>query len=253
MKGAKKRKPSVISKLANARLLAQHGTIRKSVPPILLLTQSNLCRMVEKYSTVYVKPNDSCQGKGIIRIDRLQNGSFLIRTRDYQQQTRCKGKRNMWLKVQRFLRKRLYVVQKGIHSVTRGGIPYDIRIHVLRVKGRWQVGGMVGRLAKKNQILTNRHSGGMAIALDDLLAQGLGLNQIARDQLKRNLAKVGLIAANVISRVHPKWAEFGVDVGIDPRGRIWIYEVNITPGFMNFRDVDKRSFQRIISLRKIAK
>lgn len=50
---------------------------------------------------------------------------------------------------------------------------------------------------------------------------------------------MGLIAANVISRVHPKWAEFGVDVGIDPKGRIWIYEVNITPGIKNFRDVDK--------------
>ncbi len=239
MKGVKKRIPSVINKLANARLLAQHGTIRKLIPPTLYLTQGNLYWMVEKYPTVYVKPNDSCQGKGIIRIDRLQNDSFLIRTRDYQQQTRCKGKKNLWLKVQGFLRKRLYVVQKGIHSVTRGGIPFDIRIHVLRVKGRWHVGGMVGRLAKKNSILTNRHSGGAAIAIDDLLTKGLGYSINTCDQIKDELAKVGLIAANVISRVHPKWAEFGVDVGIDPKGRIWIYEVNITPGIKNFRDVDK--------------
>jgi hypothetical protein len=58
-----------------------------------------------------------------------------------------------------------------------------------------------------------------------------------------------------VSRMYPNLYEFAVDIGIDRRNRIWIYEVNNEPltrgNFMMLPD--RTLYRKIQRMRKIAK
>jgi hypothetical protein len=71
-----------ISKLHNAQILSKNHYVAAHIPEYHPLTKSSLQAMLNKYDTVYVKPNNSCQGKGVIRIERRSENHFVVKPRD---------------------------------------------------------------------------------------------------------------------------------------------------------------------------
>ncbi|SDC63284.1 hypothetical protein SAMN04488112_11216 [Melghirimyces thermohalophilus] len=67
------------------------------------------------------------------------------------------------------------------------------------------------------------------------MKEDLSLNDAQFERMIRALEEIAVRATRVISHHQPKWWEFGVDLGTEPKGRIWIYEVNYTPGGMVFK------------------
>jgi hypothetical protein len=59
-----------------------------------------------------------------------------------------------------------------------------------------------------------------------------------------------LEATETFSAAFPRWTEVGLDIGIDEDGQLWIYEINIKPGMLVFRD-DRPSFERIMKMKKL--
>lgn len=51
----------------------------------------------------------------------------------------------------------------------------------------------------------------------------------------------------------PIYSEFGVDIGIDNKDKLWIYEVNVTPGIRSFKELDYLLYRHLLNLRKLAK
>jgi hypothetical protein len=242
---------SIISKIGNANLLIQNPHTISSVPETRLLTFSALRSMIQRHPSVYLKPNDCCHGKGMIRVDRLSRGIYRMRVRDTTSVTYHPDLYQIWKRYRQSKINRIYLVQQGIHSLTLKGKPFDIRAHLLRVGGKWNVAGLVGRIVDKG-FVTNRHSGGQPRHIDALLTHDLGLSPSAKVTTIHKLNRLAAQSAQAVSRAYPKWCELGVDLGIDVNRRIWVYEVNITPGFVSFAQVDPLAWQRIRSWRLIA-
>jgi len=57
-------------------------------------------------------------------------------------------------------------------------------------------------------------------------------------------------ATETFGHAFPKWKEFGLDIGIDERGKLWIYEINIKPGMLVFQK-DRPSYERIMEMKKL--
>lgn len=242
----------VTSKVGNARLLSHNKQISKHIPRTDYLSSTNLVNLLQNYSSVYIKPNDSCRGKGILRVDKKQ-GEYVLRSRDTDQTFTHTNFKDLWANINRLKRNRIYVIQQGIQSVTTAGKHFDIRVHMIRAGGKWQVAGMIGNIARRGGIITTESSGGVSTYVHDLLQTHLGYSQNQTQNILDRITNISHQATGTVSNVYPKWNEFGLDIGIDPSGNIWIFEINIFPGGLVFKKLDKKIYQRLLHLRRLAR
>jgi hypothetical protein len=238
----------VISKLGNTRILSKNHLLSPHIPETHLLTKQNLQNMLRKYHTVYIKPNDSCQGKGVIRVDHIQK-HFQLKTRDQKATYRLSNIDQVMARIQKVKMNRTYIVQRGIDSYTHAKKLFDIRVHLLRIHGKWEIGGIIGRIASNHGVATNAYSGGTPVQIQTLLQKHLILGEHRQKELMKELTTLSLETTRTFSKAFPKWAEFGLDIGMDKRGHLWIYEINITPGMLVFRK-DRTSYQRIMKMKR---
>lgn len=243
----------VTSKIDNATLLLSHESVASHIPRTQSLTQPNLIDMLEAYPIVYIKPNDSAQGKGILRVDVHSNGSYLLRSRDIDDQWIYQNHSDLWNHINQIKHPRSYIVQQGISSVTKQGNPFDIRVHLTRVNRRWIIAGMVGRMAPLDGIVTNYFLEGPTTYVSNLLTGSLELSSHQANGLIHEIKTLSLTTTKIISTTYPKWSEFGLDIGIDAERKLWIYEINITPGASVFQRLNYQSYLRVLKLRKQAK
>lgn len=240
-----------IQKQKNHSIMAQHPKLLAHLPATKRLTRHSMQQMLKHYPHLYLKPNNSCQGKGIMRIDRLPKQRYQLQIRDNNKRYTCTSQHDLYRLIQQNKRKRPYIVQQGIESRTIDGRLYDIRVHLARIDGAWHVVGIIGRIAPKKGIATNAYSGGIPVNIHRLLRQHLQLSPIEQRRTLSQLANLSLLATYVISDHFPKWAEYGLDIGRDRWGHLWIYEINIHPGLYVFR-FEKELQQELRYLRTIA-
>ncbi|WP_044642627.1 YheC/YheD family protein [Risungbinella massiliensis] len=241
---------SVMSKLSNDALLQKDKKIALSLPRTLPYSIQNLRLMLLHYSNIYLKPDNSCQGKGAMRIDKHPDDHYLLRSRDTKKIYIFKKLAPLHQHIQRIKMKRPYLLQQGIVSQTPSGNMVDIRVHLFRLNHVWKQVAMAARVAPTQNVVTNRSSGGEPIDLDELLTSHLGYTTTEVEQKKEELSYLATRAVQRISAKHPSYSEFGVDIGIDLNGDLWIYEVNIRPSLRMFRQIDYKLYQHLLRLRK---
>ncbi|MFC4076864.1 YheC/YheD family protein [Salinithrix halophila] len=237
------------SKWLQVGLLAKNKKTASLLPVTSLYTEKSLARFVKYYSIVYVKPDSGGQGRGIIRVDRLPKGGFRVQC-DKKNMFACNAS-----VLQKVLKKltqgKKHIIQQGIQSVTPDHRPFDIRVHVQLVRGGWVVGGMAGKLGKPGEAITNRHGGGLPIEVGKLLTRYVKMDTKKANRVKKSLGQAAIAAAIGMSKGYPHLLEYGVDIGVDKKGKLWIYEVNITPGVAIFWNLkDKSNYYRILANRK---
>jgi hypothetical protein len=243
----------VTSKLDNAHLLQQDRKTVPHIPIIFPLSQKILRSMLQYFPFVYLKPDNSCQGKGLFRVDRFDPQNYQLRSRDHSLvKAEYNSLDSLWHKIRKLKMKRKYIVQEGIDSVTATKRLFDIRVHLMRLNGVWEVVGTVARLAPHQHIVTNAYSGGESKAVDHMLTDHLHFSQNQVEEMKKRLFDLSLQATQIISAAYPDWPEFGLDIGIDPQHQPWIYEINIKPGLLVFKNLDPAEFDRLFALRRQA-
>lgn len=240
------------SKLSDISYLAKDKALCPHVPTTRPYSQFWLKQMLKNHSIIYVKPDSSLKGIGVMRIDKKQNRYYILRVQDTKKSTTHSDLDSLWNTLNRVKRKQSYIIQQGISSITVSEKPFDVRVHLLRVNGNWLVGGMIGKIAPKENIVTNGSAGAIPALIDNLLRTNLRLTPEETAELKYQLKTVSINAAKAMEAKNPRWCEYGLDVGIDRHRNVWIYEMNTTPGATGFKEIDQKSYLRICSLRKRA-
>lgn len=242
----------VKSKLAVAYQLSHLPETASYIPDTELLSESSLKRMTRKYDNVYLKPDRGRKSRGVIRIERMKYGDFAFRQDTH---TKIIKEEELWRTVEKFTGDTKYVIQRAVNSVTRDRRHFDLRCHALRIKGVWEVGGICGRLGERGSIITTSHSGGTPTLLETLFTRHLRYTSRESARMVRRLNKVIIHTVRNVSRMYPNLWEFAVDIGIDTRDRIWIFEVNIEPLIRgNFKMLpDRTLYRRIKRMRRLAR
>jgi hypothetical protein len=242
---------SVTSKLSNYRILKKDRWITTHLPETKVLTLPNLKQMLNAYPTIYLKPDNSCWGMGIIRVSRVSKGRFLLSHQDYNINRHYCSYAALCGAIKRLQMKRPYIVQQGIDSFTKTNQLFDMRVHLMRLNKRWKVVGMVGRIAPKNDIITNT-TRSKYVPVKHALFQYLGYSRQEATDILGYIRQLATLTVINMSNVYPKWNEFGLDLGLDQLGRLWIYEINIYPGTLMFQRLNPKVYRRIHQLRKIS-
>lgn len=235
----------VVSKWAKTNALLADSGLKKFVPATLPFHEHTVRQMLNRMKMVYVKPINGTFGKGVIRIEQVDDAEFPYGFQSGERQYRYRTFESMFRKLLDVKRKRPYLVQQGIELLKYRGRRFDIRLMVQKSPNRkWVSTGLIGRLAHPRKIVTNYHSGGTPMPVEKLLSPHMDPQLSA--EYRADLLKFGTAIAGAIEAKFPGVKELGIDIAVDSAGKPWILEVNTSPDPFIFRKLPDRSvFRRI--------
>ncbi|WP_232698855.1 YheC/YheD family endospore coat-associated protein [Brevibacillus daliensis] len=204
---------------------------RKYLPEtILYRKECPLFDMLTSHSFLYFKPTHGSMGRGIVRL-RKNLGSYTV---EYLHKNKLVTRtHNSLPSLQKFLNKRSknksYVLQQGIQLIGINSNPTDFRVLAQKNKnGKWAVTSTIARTGE-NHLVSNVARGGSMLSPKTVLNE-YGPWRGNHPPSVSALKQVALqIAESLESKLVGHYAEFGIDLGIDDTGHIWLLEVNSKP------------------------
>lgn len=237
-------------KMRTHNILLKDPVIAEHLPYMDWYSYNKLIDMLNKYTTVYVKPNRGRQGNNIIRIKSLLDNKYEIISDGNRKQIDGDSLQSELSLVMKENKK--YIIQEGIDLATYGGNPFDMRIVLHKIYNAWQVTLTSARVARhKDDIITNVSKGAKDYLLYDILQ--------AYDQKSNPMADMREIIdlshriAYVAGTALPIFI-IGLDLALDKDRHIWLIEANLSPQCAKCRLVnDEISLRKYWQARKIIK
>lgn len=229
----------VSSKWAKTKMILKNKGLVSYVPATRLYSIEALEQMLEAHTLVYIKPDRGTYGIGVMCVETIDTGepdnsskSYKLRyetTTEYYKtleqldktiRSLCQGKE--------------YIVQQGIRLLRHKEHSFDLRVLVQKTpSGRWESTGIIGRVAAKQKIITNHHSGGTVKHFKLLMSEHMTTTEA--ENIRGELKDLGVNIALQLQKFYPNLKEIGLDVAIDARWNIWILEVNTKPALFPFK------------------
>ncbi|WP_170289690.1 YheC/YheD family protein [Cytobacillus depressus] len=230
-------------KWTNHKTLILDDQLKEFLPETMLLTEDNFWRLMDRHQQVIVKPNMGRFGNGLLKIKTIDTGLYEFRSNMLK--TIIHGRMETYKAVNSNLISRKNIVQQAIDLAKINDFPFDLRIMVQRKKkvASWVVTGKAAKVACEGYFITNIAQKVMIVqdALDNSNIENINPNEL----IKRIEAITQLTAAR-LSSIYPGHRIFGLDIGIDKSGEIWIFEANYAPSLAIFRLLgDKKTLRKI--------
>lgn len=202
------------------QLLVKQQSLKPHLPRTKRFSKSSLSKMMDRFKELYIKPSNGSIGKGIIKIAQDQGGFWTIQA---SEKIRKKRGKKIYGYLCKQIGKQSYLIQEAIPLARYKGRPFDIRVSVQKSgEGKWQVTGMVGKVAGKGKHVTNVARGGSVKSCEELFA-GCGLNV---KQTQQTVKDFSLKVAQYLEKKLPRLADIGLDIGIDQHGKPYFIEMN---------------------------
>ncbi|MBP1993278.1 YheC/YheD family endospore coat-associated protein [Paenibacillus eucommiae] len=231
--------------LSESAAISSHlpATVRYSGP-------QELIRFLKKHKLIYVKPKNGTGGRGILRIEQTDADRYLIQGRN-QQRTIISplraSEKQLSTKLHSLNLSADYVVQQGISLTLKDGRVHDYRLLIQKNgKGKWEVTGCAGRIGPYKSITSNLHGGGSAIPMEKLLYSRFQ-SRSKIEQIKNEIYRFAHELAPFLETKFGKLCELGIDIAVDPKGNVWLLEVNPKPSREVFHRIgEKETYRKAI-------
>lgn len=190
----------------------------------------DLREMLRRHRTVYAKPTNGSMGRGIYRIRKREQGYKLTRaTASGSSSKTYSDLMALHRALQKKIKGKSYLLQQGLELIGRNGKPTDFRVLVQKNRrGEWAVSSLVARLGQ-NKVVSNIARGGSMTSAAQAL-RICGPKRSGSFPTRASLKQAALHLARLLEQTIPgHFAEFGIDLGVDVHGRIWLLEVNSKP------------------------
>lgn len=221
------------------------------LPKTKLLTSKALRKMMKKYGQVILKPEIGSRGSGVILVSRLENKRYEIHI-DKKKKTK-RGFSRMYRYIKKLIGSGKYMVQQRVQLAEIRNRPFDIRVMVQRKKSSdsWKVTGKVAKVAGKGYIVTNNERSKGTLLTVESAIQKSSLKHLSEKSILSEIKRVALLSAQRLTDRYPDHRMFGMDMGVDPNGHIWIIEANRLPMTSHFRKLkDQTMYRRIMRYKK---
>ncbi|MED4354781.1 YheC/YheD family protein [Schinkia azotoformans] len=224
--------------------LTNDSTLKKHIPfTQLIRSKEQLEEQLNKFHSLYLKPNEGSKGNGIFVLSRHEDETFHIKGHSGMYGTSFF--QNIWeKKVNPLLFDREYILQQKTDILTYEECPFDYRVLAHHVKNKWVVSGIGIRQSKLNGITTHVLKGGNILIVDEITTekdirkiQNLAiLCGNTMEQAFRDSSKFGLIK------------EFSMDVGKTVEGAFYIFDVNSKPMKFDEPDIYEAGLNHLVDI-----
>ncbi|MED4602256.1 YheC/YheD family protein [Paenibacillus validus] len=227
-------------KLRIHQLMLENPSLHPHLPATRRATPDGIARLMKRFDSLIIKPNNSSIGRGVMRMDRTPTGwklSYPISFGPVNQKwrtVRWKGTRLPAVLRSR-LRKETYIVQQRLPLATFQGSPFDLRVSVQRTAdGSWDVTGIVAKVASKHTFVTNVAQGGTTYQLPLILQEEYA--HLDPEEVVQRIYNFSILVASHLSDRLPHLADLGLDVGITTDGYPLFIECNGKDQRYSFRE-----------------
>ncbi|MDF2923027.1 MAG: YheC/YheD family protein [Paenibacillaceae bacterium] len=214
------------------QLLSKNRQIRPYLPETLAYhSASELLRMLERHSLVYVKPIDGTGGRGILRIERWGNRGYRVQGRERSRKIIAPfiaTRDQLGIRLSKWKLVPRYLMQQGIRIALRDGRVHDFRLLIQKNgSGQWEVTGSAGRVGGKHSVTSNLHGGGSAVPTKRLLRTRFSEGKIG--DIEADMERLAHLVVTYLERQFGSLCELALDIAVDENGRIWLLEINPKP------------------------
>ncbi|GAE26072.1 hypothetical protein JCM9140_2100 [Halalkalibacter wakoensis JCM 9140] len=210
-------------KLDIHQVLMKQRALRKHLPETHKASEVTILEMLQKHKKVIIKPNSGSLGNGLMKIE-TKGSKYELNLYSKKEKGRIfvLFEKEIPDILKKNLRATSYVVQEYIPLSEYEDNVYDLRVSCQKnEKGKWQVSGIVGKVANEGNFITNVAQGGNTYPLDMLLEDSLDLIQVTK--AIKSFAKK---AAKTIEKEYPGMADLGIDIGLTKDGFPMFIECN---------------------------
>ena len=207
------------------------------VPTEKVLSAKHFLVLSDMYPEMVFKPSCGHQGENVYYIKR-EGESF--RMLSGAEEVRC-GAKQLSDMILKKTQQAEYVVQPYINCRTKSGESYDLRLHVQKnFKGDWVVSNIYPRISSDGGIVCNISRGGHTNELAGFLKREFDADD---QRVKKYLEVFALQLAAHMDEIQKELYgehldELGIDVGLDQKKKVHIYEINWRPGHPPLNNVD---------------
>ncbi|WP_051330877.1 YheC/YheD family protein [Aneurinibacillus terranovensis] len=249
----KKRKRREMGKWGLWNFFASEESMRPYLPPMKIFTKASLTSYLSNYGVVFIKPDYGWGGRGITKVWKTNGGYSFIKEKG--QVVSCASLDTLYNKIKRNCRSRAtYVIQKGINLARINSRPYDIRLMMMRYKGKWKYVGMLAKVAGPNSIVTNLARGkGYVTEVEHALKKSLRLEKSQMEVLQKEMIQLGHKTCKRFDQYLKYW-QIGLDLAVDQDGKLWLIEENTGPAQSLFAKLkDKTAYRKMREISAIRK
>jgi glutathione synthase/RimK-type ligase-like ATP-grasp enzyme len=214
----------------------------------LYKTPFSLRMFLNEHESIYIKPISGSQGRGIMKLEKKDNWSFLYYNDMENKVEKCfktNDELNQFLSSN--LKESKYIIQKSLNLISTEESIIDFRLIILKnQRGEWQDIGMLGRQSVKGSIVSNVSAGGRTENGEITIKNILKLSEEEISQLRKRMSNIAISAAEALDKCGLNCGNLGVDMTIDVNGHIWIIEINnLNPNHMIAKTAgDREMFYR---------
>jgi hypothetical protein len=197
---------------------------------------------------IVLKPSAGMQGRGILHIRRSSCGQATKvkgrtrQNRSFSMTFTNDNELEQW--ITRFINRSPYLIQPYLALSDEDGKPFDVRTLMQKDHtGKWSLTGVVVRTGQAGSLTSNLHGGGDALPAAQLITAKFG--QQKAERLLEQIHTISKQTAECLESKFGRFAELGLDYGIEPSGRIWLIEANSKPGRSSFRITNDQEAARL--------
>ncbi|MCL6457816.1 MAG: YheC/YheD family protein [Gorillibacterium sp.] len=223
------------------RMFLQEDRLKQWMPETVEYSREQLRTMLKRHRLLYVKPGNGTGGSSIVRVQSADDGYTVLGRSRKLSKRRVKiktlsGLAN-WLDhwtVDERIRGGNFMIQQGLDLELVPERVTDTRLLIQKNEsGEWKVTGMGMRVGAPHSSTSNLHGGGKAVSFQEIADKQFGAEKA--ETIRQECEQLAFQVVQVIEERFGPMMEFGIDIGIDVEGRVWLIEVNPKPG----RDIFK--------------
>ncbi|TXC92790.1 YheC/YheD family protein [Metabacillus litoralis] len=213
-------------KLKIHQILQVNEDIQPHLPETVRASEVNLHMMLKKYKDLIIKPNNNSLGSGVIKLAKVDVENWEMFFYKKQENTLHKEvftTKDFPVILKRKINSKINLIQERIPLATYKGSPFDLRVSVQKnEKDKWQVTGIVGKVAQLGGHVTNVAKGGTCKTLEELV------NELSLDYktVYKNIEFFSEKVASNLAAKLPKLADLGLDIGMTNEGFPMFIEAN---------------------------
>lgn len=229
------------NKLTMHQLLLEDQQLSPYLPETAPFSESNLKNFLKDQRTVILKPVAAHSGVGVMKLRLTSKLRIKIHIEDTTRRFHSFSSALCFLT--RTMNSTPYLVQQYIPLTKVDQVPFDLRVIIQRKIGYdWKVTAKFARFAKEHHFVTTSGHKRVHIPL------ALQWCQFSDDQIARltaDIQRVSLRIGACLGAKFPNHHIYGIDLGIDRKGRLAIIEVNYKPYVDGIKRFDAYMYRQV--------
>ncbi|TXC92791.1 hypothetical protein FS935_00905 [Metabacillus litoralis] len=186
-------------------------------------------KFIDQYGSVYVKPRDGAGGQGIFHMTKNEQELLVVTNRN-REKTVLNNKDDLQLFLRKLMNKK-YIIQQSV-SISRENQNVDFRIYAQKNHLKeWVCQGMIGRVSKKNTIITNLKYVEKLLSGEEAIRFLFEGTAEEVNMMKQKIYTTCIDLCKTLDKTIGNYGDVAIDCIIDDHFNIWILEVNKLYGY----------------------